>query len=747
MNRQQRRAQKRQPTPAGPVLQRAGPVDLNRLLSAALARHRAGDLAHAEQLYRQILGQAPNQAEVLNLLGVLTNQTGRPEVAFQYLGRAVQLQPASAPVHGNLGLALLALGRSDEGRASLRRALELDPGYHSARFNLGLALRASGQLEAAADCFIGVLERLPEAVEALDALGETRLGLGQAAEAEALHRRALSLQPDSPISHNNLGNALQAQGQLEAAVEAYRAALTQRPDFPEASNNLGSALQHLNRLEEALEHFEAASLLRAAFAEPRNNGGAALVGLGRLSDGVAWLRQAVELRPGYAEAWNNLGGALLSQGEIDEGLSCLQRAVEVRGGFPEAASALIFGMHYRARYDPATLADQARQWGHRYAPPLERPPDHPNQPDPDRRLRVGYVSADLHRHPVGYFLEQVLACHSSAAVESFCYSNNGYQDDLTARLQRHADNWREIRLLPDPAVAELIHQDRIDLLIDLGGHSARARLALFGLQPAPVQASWLGYFDTTGLSAIDYLIADRYVAPAGVDQHYVEQIIRLEGHYLCYQPPREAPPVADPPVSRVGRLTFGCFNNLAKLSPETVAIWARLLERLPEARLLLMATAFDDRAVRERQRAGFAAHGLDPNRLELRGRAPYSEYLRSYSEVDIALDPFPYPGGTTTAEALWMGVPVVSLAGQTFVSRMGLTYATAAGLADLVSDSPGRYLEVALELASDLPRLAALRRALRPRLRASALCDGPGFTRELEAAFRSIWRAWCARAA
>ena len=746
MNRQQRRAQARQSPPAHRPTNGSSQSELGRLYQAALASHQSGDLPRAEQLYRQILAVAPDQPEVLHLLGVLANQSGRPDVAVQYLSRAVNLQPGVAPMHSNLGVALMALGRSVEGQTKLRRAIELDPGYAPARFNLGLALREMGQLEAAESCFVTALEQAPDYVEAIDALGATRLALGRASEAEALHRQTLALEPDSAPTYNNLGNTLQVQGRLEAAVEAYRAALSRRPEIPEARNNLGSALQHLGRLEEALEHFEAASQLRPGYAEAVNNGGATLVSLGRLSEGVARLRQAVALRLDYAEAWINLGGALLGQGEIDEALDCLRRAVEVRGGLAEAHSALVFGMHYSPRFDPAALSDEARLWGRRYTPPLDSLPCHANAPDPDRPLRVGYVSADLHRHPVGYFLEQVLACHSRAAVETYCYSSNDYQDDLTARLKLGAHHWREIRTLSDAEAADRIRQDQIDLLIDLGGHSARARLSIFGLKPAPVQASWLGYFDTTGLPAMDYLIADQHVAPPGADQHYVERLIRLPRHYLCYQPPLEAPPVAELPARRAGRLTFGCFNNVAKVNPDVVALWSRLLDLLPEARLLLLATAFDDDAVRERYRACFAAHGLGPERLELRGRAPYFDYLRSYGEVDIALDPFPYTGGTTSVEALWMGVPVVSLTGQTFVSRMGLTYATAAGLRDLVSDSQERYLRTALELAADLPRLAELRRELRPRLRASALCDGPGFTRQLEAAFRQMWRGWCARA-
>ena len=337
----------------------------------------------------------------------------------------------------------------------------------------------------------------------------------------------------------------------------------------------------------------------------------------------------------------------------------------------------------------------------------------------------------------------MLARHDKQRFEVFCYSNHSINDDVTVRLRRHADGWRDIVGQTDDAVAQRIREDGIDILVDLAGHTAGNRLLTLALKPAPVQATWIGYIATTGLKAVDYIIGDRYVIPPQDERYYVEQAVRLPHCFLCFTPPQLPIEVSPLPALSGAGITFGCFNNTAKLTPQTIAAWARLLSALPRSRLFLKSTGFGDELTRAHYRDLFAAHGVEAERLKFAGPSPRHEYLAAYREVDVGLDPFPFNGGTTTVEALWMGVPVVTLRGDRFVSRMGESIMMNLGLEECVAGTEDAYIAEAVALASDLPRLAGLRQRLREQLLNSPLCDGPGFARDLETSYRTMWKAWC----
>jgi len=368
---------------------------------------------------------------------------------------------------------------------------------------------------------------------------------------------------------------------------------------------------------------------------------------------------------------------------------------------------------------------------------------HANVPDPARRLRIGYVSGDFQEHPVGRILQAVLPAHDPAQVEVFCYATRRCVGPITERIAKAADAWRSVVHLSDEAAAELIRSDQIDVLVDLSGHTAQNRLLALARKPAPVQALWLGYFDTTGMASIDYLFADRYVCPPGDERFYVEKVLRLPHSWFCYSPPDPSPEITPLPMLERGHVTFGCLNNLAKVTPDVVALWGEILGALPDARMCLKYFGFDDPQVREQYAAMFARHGVAADRLTFLGRSPLGEHLATYDGVDVALDPFPYNGGITTLDALWMGAPVVSLAGSRFVGRMGLSILSNVGCPELVASSPDEYVRKAVELAGDPARLVELRASLRDRLAGSPLCDGPGFARGLEAAYRQMWGTWC----
>jgi len=437
-----------------------------------------------------------------------------------------------------------------------------------------------------------------------------------------------------------------------------------------------------------------------------------------------------------------LANTLKSQGRLHEAYASFKRAQELDPQNASTHSNLLFSFQYDEAMTPGTLLLEHRAYGERVA---RAPPPHCNVRDPVKRLKIGYVSADLRQHPVGHFLAPVLARHDRTAFAAHCYYGHTQEDGLTAVLKRHAESWRATAGMSDDDLFELIRADGIDILVDLAGHTAKNRLPVFARKPAPVQATWAGYVGTTGLAAIDYLITDRWQSPAGSERYAVEHLVRLPDGYVCYAPPDYAPAVGPLPAKERGAVSFGSFNNMTKVNPGVIALWGELLRRLPASRIVLKTRELGDLATRQRIHSLFAVEEIAADRIVLSGHSPHPELLKAYNGIDIALDPFPYSGGLTTIEALWMGVPVVTLGGDRFASRHSLSHLNVVGLGELVADGPESYLRIAGDLSRDLSRLAAIRAGLRDRLRASPLLKSVQFTRALEAAFREMWIAWCGR--
>jgi predicted O-linked N-acetylglucosamine transferase (SPINDLY family) len=744
-------------------------------LTAALEHHRRGDLARAEPLYRHALAADPGHPEVWFLLGVVCQSLGRPAEAVTCYREAVRLQPHLAEAHNNLGVALdeggqcqealacyreavrlkpdyadalnnlgalhIALGQPDEALACCRQAVRLQPGFAKAHNNLGLALAARGELAEALDCYQEAVRLWPDYAEAHNNRGVALTGLRRLAEAVASCREAMRLRPDYPEAHNNLGVALRYQGRPQEALAHYEEALRLRPGYPEALNNIGDVLQEQGRADEAVPYFLEALRLRPDYPEAHNNRAIAVAAQGKVDEALAGYEEAVRLRPGYVDALNNLGNAYKDQGRLDEAVDCSRRALAVQPGAAAVHSNLLFALHYHPGYDaPAQFAEH-QDWARRYAEPLPAAEPHAVPAAPGRRLRVGYVSPDFRAHVVAFFMEPILAAHDHEHFAITCYANVPRPDEVTRRLQGYADRWRSLVGLSDDQAADLIRQDGIDILVDLAGHTGGNRLPVFARKPAPVQVTYLGYVGTTGLPHMDYRFTDAQADPPGMTERYhTEELVRLPEVGLCYRPPA-GPEVAGPPAARAGAVTFGSFNNLAKITPQVLALWSRILTALPEARLLLKTGAggAGDRRVRD----ALARNGIAPGRVTLVGRtATRDDYLRLYHATDMALDPFPYNGITTTCDALWMGVPVISLAGTSWVSRQGVSVLSHLGLADLIGDTPEAYVAAAVRLAHDLPRLRELRAGLRARMRGSTLMDGPRFTRNLEEAYCRIWGRW-----
>jgi predicted O-linked N-acetylglucosamine transferase (SPINDLY family) len=577
-------------------------------------------------------------------------------------------------------------------------------------------------------------------------LGNALIAQGRTDQAVAHYERALALKPDYAEAHNNLGMALGMQGKIGQAVTHLRQAIALQPDFVAAHNNLGNALSMQGETDQAVTHFERALALDPDYAEAHYNLGSVLVLQGKTDRAVAHFERALALKPGHAEAHYNLGNALALQGETDQAVTHYERALSLKPDDTVAHNGLLFILNYLSAKNPETVCAAHLDFARRWEAPLARfIQPHSNDRSPERRLRIGYVSGDFRQHSVGYFIEPVLAQHDHDRFEIFCYSNDLKEDAVTARLQSYADRWRRLAGLSDEAVAQQIRADQIDILIDLSGHTRGNRLLVFARQPAPVQVTWLGYPTTTGLSAMDYRLTDGFADPAGMTEHlHSEKLVRLPECFSCYRPPSGAPEVSGLPARAKGYVTFGSFNNLAKINREVMVVWAKILQAVPGSRLTLKNTGLGGGSVQQRVWETFRGLGVAPERLELLGNDPSPRvHLERYGSIDIGLDPFPYNGATTTCEALWMGVPVVALAGKAHAGRVGVSQLSNLGLTELVGNSTEEYVAIAARLARDLERLSALRTELRSRLAASPLTDAPRFTRNLEQAYRGMWQEWC----
>jgi predicted O-linked N-acetylglucosamine transferase (SPINDLY family) len=645
-----------------------------------------------------------------------------------------------------LGNALASQGQIDQAAAHYRRALSLKPDYAEAHHNLGVVLAAQGDIAQAVAHYVRALALRPAFAEVHYNLGNALATQGNIAQAVAHYERALALRPAFVEAHHNLGLALAAQGDIAQAVAHYERALLLKPDYAEAHYNLGAVLAAQGDTAQAVAHYVRALALRPAFAEVHNNLGIVLEAQGDTAQAVAHYERALLLKPDYAEAHNNLGNALAAQGDTAQAVAHYVRALLLRPAFAEAHSNLLFTLNYVSDKDPVAVYAAHLDFAKRREPPLTALIQaHSNDRSLERRLRIGYVSSDFRQHSVGYFIEPVLEHHDHNRFEIFCYSNNLREDQVTGRLRSHADHWCRINSLSDEQAAQQIRADQIDILIDLSGHFGYNRLLVFARKPAPIQVTWLGYPNTTGLSAMDYRLTDGFADPVGMTEHlHSEQLVRLPECFSCYQPPQVAPEVSELPAWAKGYLTFGSFNNLAKVTPEVMAVWAQILRAIPGSRLILKNAGLDGSTVQQRVRETFTGWGVAPDRLELLGRDRLQNtHLERYGSIDIGLDPFPYNGATTTCEALWMGVPVVTLAGRTHAGRVGVSQLSNLGLTELIGHTPDEYIAAALRLADGLEYLSALRKELRSRMAASPLTDGQRFTQNLEHAYRAMWQDWC----
>ncbi|CAK0744395.1 protein O-GlcNAc transferase [Gammaproteobacteria bacterium] len=776
-------------TPPPPILAtkvrggRAGAAaKASNLLAMAMEKYNKGSLSESQKLCEQTLKLAPERADAWTLMGALHRRAGRLEQAVLAYRRAIRLQPDYADAHGNLGNVLRAqekweeaiaayqraiairprssglLGslsdtlhtakRFPEAEEAARRAIEADPNATGAYLNLGNALKAQRQWEQAAESYRKALALDPQYVEAYCNLGQLLRGQGNLSESEESFRQAIAIRPGYIEAHAGLASTLETQGKLVEARKSCQYVVDLDPNRTASYVNLGNVIQTIGYLQESADVYRQALQRDKECVEAHLGLGAAYFRLGKLEEAKESLREAIRLNSDFPQAYNNLGNVLKLQGKSEEAVSSYREALRLSPESSDIHSNILLAINYASGYSLEQLYAEHRRFEEVHGEPLKaliRP--HRNSKNPNRRIKVGYVSADLRRHAVAYFIEPVFKNHDHERFSIYGYHNSPQTDEVTERLKGYSDGWVDCVGMTDEILAEQIRSDEIDILVDLSGHSAKNRLLAFARKPAPVQATWIGYPNTTGLSTIDYCIVDQYNAPYGIlDNFYSEKLIRLPESGSVYAPSAKSPePVSKAPVLERGYVTFGSFNNFAKVTVKVIDVWSQVLRAVPNAKLFIEAPGLEDPMFQNQIRGLFKTHQISEDRLELIARLSTNHY-KFYNHVDVCLDPFPFNGGTTSCDTTWMGVPFVTLAGDSLVSRIGVSVLSNVGLPELVANTPEEYVSIAVRLATDRDFLLEMRRRLqREHILKSALFDAKRFTGQLEVAYRQMWQDWCVR--
>jgi len=743
------------------------------LLQQAIQCHQSGDFEQAATLYQQILSDSPHHSETLHLLGVLKAQTGQAQEAIGLLKQAILIKNDVPEFYNNLANVFMTQEQYQTAIDHYRHALSLAPHYAEAHNNLGNALMHQGELEAATQCYQQAVTLMPEFAEAYNNLAYILIEQGRAQEAVPQLQRALSLKPELIDAHNNLGNAFSEQGEFAQAITCYQQALATEPNYVQAHNNLGYALVQLNRFEEAINCFQKALSLEPNYLDALYNLAQVLKAENRFAEAtsyfeailatqpqnaqmyyelallfqaqnqsqtaISYLQKLLTHEPQHAEAHIQLGQLLFEQGSIEQALEHYQQGLNQQPD-PLAHSQLLLAMHYAPDYQPSAIFQAHKQFNDQYVLPLvESNPPHFNDKRAQRRLKLGYLSSHFRAAQWSQRLSPILAHHQAEHFELYCYDSAHSQSQTP--LEHYAHHWVHCAHLDDETLANRIRYDQIDILVDLDGHHLDNRLLVFARKPAPLQISYLGYPYSSGLTTMDYRITDEFVDTEGENAMFnTETLIKMPDSYCCYQPPESAPQVNALPALTQQVITFGVLDCAQQLNTKILTLYAQVLRALPQSRLLLQLQSQPTTV------ALIQAHltqlKIDPTRLIIE-EPPLEPSLECYHHIDIVLDNYPYHQVLNMCDALWMGVPVITLVGHKQVSRLGLSLLSTVGLADWCAQTPEAYVEIARQFTADYTQLNTLRQQLRENMRNSPLLAHRTFTEHLEMAYRTVWEQWC----
>ncbi len=685
-------------------------LSVKQALDIAANHHNANRLAEAENIYRKVLEKTPNQEIALHHLGLILHQKGESKRGITLIEKALSIKPDYEYALNNIGKIYLDLGNWDIAAINFKKAINYKPDFDIAHNNYANAMLFKGRINEAITAYQKTLSVNPKYAEAAFNLGSAYKALGNIQKAISSYERAIAINPKYAEAYNNLGNIFSDIYEYDAAQNNLNEAIRLKSDFAYAHNNLGNVYKDLNRFSEAMECFN----------------------------------KSININKNFAEAYNNLGNVLKDLGKYNEAIEYYNKAIKIRAGYTEARSNILFVLNFLS-VESQKIVTEAKNYGElvksltkgtrEWKKPLKSPSE----------LKIGFVSGDLNNHPVGHFIENLIvtiAKNENSKLKLIAYYNQLYKDNVTERIKKSFYKWHSVYNLSDQELAALIRKDEINILIDLSGHSAKNRLPVFAWKPAPIQASWLGYFATTGVNEIDYFIADKWTAPKSEEQHFTEKIWRLPETYWCFTQPAENTSIDALPALKNKFITFGCFNDLSKINSSIISLWSRIMHEVPNSKLFLKNKQASDLKIRKNTLSSFSKHGICTDRIIMEGYTPRAEYLESYNRVDIALDPFPYPGGTTTIEGLWMGVPIITKKGNRFLSHAGETIANNAGLQNWIAKSDDDYVEKAIINSSDFDRLNKLRLNLRSQVISSPLFYSKRFSQVFEEAVWGMWSKW-----
>jgi predicted O-linked N-acetylglucosamine transferase (SPINDLY family) len=749
------------------------------LLLVGILHYERKQYDAAIQYLQKTIQAAPHSADAYYNLANAYADKGLTDEAIVYYQKAIEINPRFTYTYNNLGITFHEKKRYDEAIACFKKAIEIDPQLADAYYNLGTVYQDMKQGDLAVPCYQKALHLNPYNADAYFNMGTIFEKKGLAYEAIAQYQKAQQLSPRRDDVYFKIGTIFKEKGLLDNALSYLRLAAQMNPHSSDSLINLGAVLRDKGNLDEAIVCYKNVIAINPGHFEAYNNLGIVYSDRGLFDESIKCFQKSIELNPNFAEAYNNLGNVYRTQGMVRQAAVCFETALlknpmsaEARNnlgivleeqGKPDEAEAryrqavtlkpdmhtaysnLLLLMNYSRGYDAETIFAEHIKFSKLYAEPLASTiVSHTNNRSLDRKLKIGYVSPDFRQHSVAYFIEPVLAAHSTDIFEIFCYSDVLSPDKVTERLRQYDVKWTNIVGISDPQAADMIRQDRIDILVDLAGHTGPNRILLFTRKPAPLQISWIGYPNTTGFVAMDYKIVDNFTDPPGMtEQFYSEKLIRMPDSFLCYMPDRESPEIGDSPAAKKRNITFGSFNKYSKVTPHVIEIWTKILKKAPDTRLVMKARSFADEATRSDAVEKFVREGVSPERVEtLPPHQSVKEHIAAYNEIDICLDTFPYNGTTTTCEALWMGVPVITLEGQSHVSRVGFSILSNTCLQEFIAKTPEEYVEKAVNLANNIAQLQLLRQTLRDKMLRSPLMDKQRFTHRLEDIYRRIWEDW-----